>query len=80
MQLQPLKKTYLMQGSKGPNYPKVSILHLEFEIPKRWSNKIYAAAGSNTDPFPNMEKVLSESLPHVRGDEEVRLIGFTIND
>jgi len=63
-----------------PDFPSVSVLHLEFEIPKRWSNKLYSAAGSNRDPFPKVEKLIADSIPHVSGDEEVRLIGFQIND
>jgi len=71
----------LLPPTKGkPDFPSVSVLHLEFEIPKRWSNKLYSAAGSCTDPFPKIEELIADSIPNIEGDEEVRLIGFVIND
>jgi len=60
-------------------FPSVSVLRLEFEIPKRCKNKLYAAAGSSADLLLQMEKELAERLGHIEGEEEVRLIGFIID-
>jgi len=54
----------------------LSVLHLEYEIPKRDSNRVYMVAGKGNDPFVEFEETLSKFLH----GGNVRLIGFQIND
>lgn len=64
----------------GDRFPKLSVLRLEFEIPKRWSQKLYAAAEEKRNPFFDMEETLTKYLGDPIPNHEVRLIGFVIDD
>ncbi len=64
-----------------PEFLKLSVLRLEFEIPSRWAKLLYALAGKARDPFPKMERTLKGSIDYEEGEEEeVRLIGFVIDE
>ena len=66
--------------SSQPIFPKVSVLHLEFEVPQRWTKILYAFAGKEDDPFAKMERTLQGSIDPKPSEEDVRLIGYTITD
>ncbi len=53
----------------------VSILQLEYLIPKRWTNRLVEVAGEDNDPFHSMEVTLERFL-----DDKVVLLGFKIID
>ena len=61
-----------------PYFPKLSVLHLEYEVPAKRMDDIYAAASETSDendPFAQFEQALSEYI-----EDRVRLIGFVVID
>jgi hypothetical protein len=66
-----------MSSSDEPKFPPLSVVSIEFEIPKRWTNKlIKTAANDPNHPTFLMEKTLRDWM---QGDY-IRLIGFHITD
>lgn len=57
------------------DWPTMSVLRIEYVIPKKWTNRLVETAGSEGDPFPKMGKVLESFL-----EDEVQLIKFEIDD
>ena len=56
--------------------PPMSVIHLEYEILKKDSNRVYMVAGKKGDPFLEVEVRLKEFLE----GNYVRCIGFKIVD
>lgn len=56
-------------------FPKVSVLQLEYLVPKKWTNRIVETAGSDNDPFVKIEEILEDFL-----EDDVALLGFKIID
>ena len=54
----------------------MSVIHLEYEILKKDSNRVYMVAGKKGDPFLEVEVRLKEFLE----GNYVRCIGFKIVD
>ncbi len=66
----------MAEGKDLIEWPTYSVIHLEFEIPKADSNRLYMVAGKPEDPFLEAERMLSRFL----NGSDVRLIGFKIVD